>query len=209
MLARASANVATLQELKTHELVVSGTSPAAPPSVYPRLLNKLLGTKFKVIEGYKGSQEALLAMERGEVDGHVSSSSASPLLARINPWVAAGTVKVLAQIGMKKSPRDADAPPILELATTAMERQLIELVLTQQVMAWPLAAPPGVPADRVEALRAAFDQTMKDPEFLAEAARLQFGIDPVSGDELNALLARIYATPRDLFDQASSLIGGG
>ena len=76
-------------------------------------------------------------------------------------------------------------------------------------MAWPLAAPPGVPADRVAALRAAFDQTMKDPEFLAEAARLQFGIDPVGGDELNALLERIYATPRDVLDQVSALIAGG
>jgi tripartite-type tricarboxylate transporter receptor subunit TctC len=208
VLARRTSNIRSIDDLKRNELVVSGTSPAAPPSAYPRLLNKLLGTKFKVIDGYKSSQEALLAMERGEVEGHVSSSSAAPLVARIKPWIDDGRVSVLAQIAMKRDGRGFDAPLITELAATPVERQLLELVLTQQVMAWPIAAPPGVPPERVNALRAAFDQTMHDPDFLSEAARLQFGVDPVSGEKLNALLTRIYATPKDMLDQISSLTAG-
>jgi tripartite-type tricarboxylate transporter receptor subunit TctC len=205
VLARATSGVATLADLKTHELVVSGTTSAAAPSYYPRLMNKLLGTRFKVVDGYKSSQEALLALERGEVDGHCSGSVSAPLLARIEPWVKAGTVRIIAQIGREKDPEFPDVPLALDLATNATDRQLMELALTQQTMAWPLVAPPGVPADRVAALRAAFDATMRDPDFLAEAARQKLVINPVGGARIAELLGDIYALPKDMLDRAAAL----
>jgi tripartite-type tricarboxylate transporter receptor subunit TctC len=205
VLARATSGVATLADLKTHELVVSGTTSAAAPSYYPRLMNKLLGTRFKVVDGYKSSQEALFALERGEVDGHCSGSISAPLLARVEPWVKAGTVRIIAQIGREKDPEFPNVPLVLDLATNAAERQIMELALTQQTMAWPLVAPPGVPADRVAALRDAFDATMRDPDFLAEAARQKLVINPVGGARIAEVLAQIYALPKDLLDRAATL----
>ena len=197
--------IATMADLKTHELIVSGTTSAAAPSYYPRLMNRLLGTRFKVVEGYKSSQEALLALERGEVEGHCSGSSSATLRARMEPLISAGKVKILAQLGREKDPDYPDVPLILDLAATPADRQILELAFTQQVMAWPVVAPPGVPADRIKALRDAFDATMKDPDFLAEAARQKLIINPVSGEKIAALLDRIYASPKDVLDRVAAL----
>jgi tripartite-type tricarboxylate transporter receptor subunit TctC len=197
--------VATMPDLRTHELIVSGTTSAAAPSYYPRLMNRLLGTRFKVVEGYKSSQEALLALERGEVEGHCSGSSSATLRARMEPLVSAGKVKILAQLGREKDPDYPDVPLILDLAATPADRQVLELAFTQQVMAWPVVAPPGVPPDRIKALRDAFDATMTDPDFLAEAARQKLIINPVSGEKIAALLDRIYASPKDVLDRVAAL----
>ncbi len=197
--------IATMADLKTHELIVSGTTSASAPSYYPRLLNTLLGTRFKVVEGYKSSLEALLALERGEVDGHCSGSSSAPLRARMEPQVAAGKVKIIAQLGREKDPDYPDVPLILDLAATPADRQILELAFTQQVMAWPLVAPPGVPAERIKALRDAFEATMRDPDFLAEAARQKLIINPVSGEKISTLLDRVYAMPRDVLDRVAAL----
>ena len=197
--------IATMQDLKTHELIVSGTTSAAAPSYYPRLLNALLGTRFKVVEGYKSSQEALLALERGEVEGHCSGSLSVTLRARMKPLVEAGKVKILAQLGREKDPDYPDVPLILDLAATPADRQILELAFTQQVMAWPLVGPPGVPAERIEALRDAFDATMRDPDFLAEAARQRLVVNPVSGEKIAGLLDRIYASPKEMLDRVAAL----
>jgi tripartite-type tricarboxylate transporter receptor subunit TctC len=197
--------IAGMQDLKTRELIVSGTTSAAAPSYYPRLMNTLLGTRFKVVEGYRSSQEALLALERGEVDGHCSGSSSATLRARMEPLVAAGKVKIIAQLGREKDPDYPDVPLILDLAATPADRQILELAFTQQVMAWPIVAPPGVPADRIKALRDAFEATMKDPDFLMEAARQRLIINPVSGEKIAGLLERIYASPKDVLDRVAAL----
>jgi tripartite-type tricarboxylate transporter receptor subunit TctC len=194
-----------MADLKSRELIVSGTTSAAAPSYYPRLMNTLLGTRFKVVEGYKSSQEALLALERGEVDGHCSGSSSATLRARMEPLVSAGKVKVVAQLGREKDPDYPDVPLILDLAATAADRQVLELAFAQQVMAWPVVAPPGVPADRVKALRDAFEATMRDPDFLAEAARQKLIINPVSGEKIASLIDRIYAMPKDVLDRVAAL----
>ncbi len=197
--------IATMADLKTHELIVSGTTSAAAPSYYPRLMNSLLGTRFKVVEGYKSSQEALLALERGEVEGHCSGSSSATLRARMEPLIAAGKVKILAQLGREKDPDYPDVPLILDLAATPADRQILELAFTQQVMAWPLVAPPDVPTERIAALREAFDATMRDPDFRADAARQKLIINPVSGEKIAALLDRIYASPKDVLDRVAAL----
>ena len=200
VLVRTSSPIRTLADLRTHELVVSGTSAAAPPSYYPRLFNKLLGTKFKVVDGYKSSQNALLALERGEVDGHSSGSSAAPIRERIRPWIREGKVRVVAQIGLTQDAEYPDAPLILDLAPQAIERQILEVILSQQVMAWPVVMPPDVPADRVEAMRDAFDAAIVDPDFIADAAKQKLIINPVSGEKIHELLEQVYATPKDILD---------
>ena len=205
VIVRQPSPIKTIHDLRKYELVVSGTTSASPPSYYPRLMNKLLGTKFKVVDGYKGSQEALFALEKGEVDGHSSGSSSAILRGRIEPWLKAGKVKILAQIGLEKDPEFPDVPLILELANTPAERQILEVVFTQQAMAWPVVAPPGLPAERVKALRQAFDAAMADPEFRNEAARQKLGINPISGAKIGELLDRVYATPKDLIDRVVSL----
>jgi tripartite-type tricarboxylate transporter receptor subunit TctC len=205
LIVRQPSSIHSLADLKTHELVLGGTSPAAPTSYYPRLMNKLLGTKFKIVDGYKGSQEALLALERGEVEGHSSGSSSGALRERIAPWIKEGKVKIFAQIGLEKDRDYPDVPLIMELATTSDERQVMELVFTQQLMAWPIVAPPGVPPERIKALRDGFDATMTDPEFLADAAQQKLVINPVSGEKLAALLDRVYATPQELLDRVAAL----
>jgi tripartite-type tricarboxylate transporter receptor subunit TctC len=205
LIVRQPSRVQTIADLKSQELVLGGTSSVAPTSYYPKLMNKLFGAKFKVVEGYKGSQEALLALERGEVDGHSSGSSSGALRERIAPWIKDGKVKVLAQIGLAKDHDYPDVALIAELATTDAERQVMELVFTQQVMAWPIVAPPGIPPERLKALRDGFDATMRDAEFLAQAAQQKLVINPVSGQNIAELLDRVYATPQDLLDRVAAL----
>ena len=205
LLVRQPSPIQSIADVKKHELILAGTSSISPSSYYPKMMNKILDTKFKVVEGYKSSQEALLALERGEVEGLSSGSSSGPLRERIAPWVKEGKVKILAQIGLDKDRDFPDVPLIMELGATDDERRVMELVFSQQLMAWPMSAPPGVPADRVKALRDAFDATMKDPEFLAEAARQKLVINPVSGSKIAELLERIYATPKELLDRVAAL----
>jgi tripartite-type tricarboxylate transporter receptor subunit TctC len=198
--------IQTLADLKKYELSVSSTGRAAATSVYPRLLNNMFGTKFKVIEGYKSSQEGLFAMERGEVAGHSSGGSSAAFRNRVDPWVKEGKVKILLVVGMEKDPAYPDVPLITELATNDTERQIMELVLVQQVMGRPVLAPPEVPADRVKALRDGFDATMKDPEFLAEAHKQKLEVDPVGGAQLNKMLEKVYATPKEITDRVGVLL---
>lgn len=205
LLVRQPSPVQTLADTKTKELILAGTTPVSPSSYYPNLMNKLLGTKFKIVEGYKSSQEALLALERGEAEGHSSGSSSGALRERIAPWIKEGKVKILAQVGIEKDRDFPDVPLVMDLAQNNDDRRVMELVFTQQLMAWPIGAPPGVPADRVEALRAAFDAAMKDPEFLAEAERQKLLINPVGGKKIAELLDRVYSTPKELVDKVTSL----
>ena len=199
--------VKTLEDLKTHELTASSTGRAAATSVYPRLMNNMFGTKFKVIEGYKSSQEGLLALERGEVTSHTSGGSSSAFRNRIEPWLKSGKVKMMMQLASEKDPTlPADLPLIMDLARNDSDRQILELVLVQQVMGRPMMAPPGVPADRVRALRAAFDATMKDKDFLADCDKQDLEVNPVSGAQLNAMLERVYATPKPVIDKVAQLL---
>jgi tripartite-type tricarboxylate transporter receptor subunit TctC len=205
VLARTSSPVRTFTDLTRHELVVSGTSIGGGPSYFPVLLNKLLGTRFKVVVGYKGSQEALLAMERGEVDGHVSGSSAAPLRARVRPWIREGKVRLIGLIGLTKDSEFSEAPLVVDLTEQPIERQILEVIFSQQTTAWPIVMPPGVPPERVEAMRAAFDASVVDPDFIAEAAKQKLMLNPLSGKEIHKLLDRLYQTPKHILDRVVEL----
>jgi tripartite-type tricarboxylate transporter receptor subunit TctC len=200
--------IRTVDDLRTHELIVSSTTHTAPTSVYPRMLDGLFGMKFKVIEGYKSSHEALLAVDRGEVQGHVSGASSGILRAQIAPWIAGGGIKILMELGLKKDAAYPEAMLVTDLAKTPDDAKILELMFAQQVMAYPLLAPPGVRADRVRALRAAFDSTVIDPGFRTDAAKQNLQVIPAPSSEIDGLLARVYATPPEVLARYGALAGG-
>jgi tripartite-type tricarboxylate transporter receptor subunit TctC len=196
----------SIDGLKTHEVTISSTAHNSPSTIYSHILNATIGTKLKPIEGYDGSQACLMAVERGEVDAHVSGGSSAPFRARIWPWLARGDAKVIMQMGMKRDAAFPDVPTAIEVESKPADKQLFEIAFAEQIMGRPFVLPPGVPAERVAMLRAAFDATMKDPEFLNDASQQKAEIDPVGGEDINALLERVYAAPPDLAARMRELI---
>jgi tripartite-type tricarboxylate transporter receptor subunit TctC len=206
MIVSARKPVTTVEDLKTVELTAASTARNAPTSVYPRMLNALYGAKFKVIEGYEGSQTGLLAIERGEADAYVSGGSSAPLRARYEPWLKDGTARLVMQMGMTRDPAYPDAPTAIEAMTDPSAKQMFQIAFTEQVMGRPFLFPPRVPEDRVKAFRDAFDATMKDEQFLADAKSQKVEIDPVSGADIAALLERVYATQPDVVAKLRELV---
>ena len=196
----------SLDDLKTRDVTVSSTAHNSPSTIYSRILNATIGTRLKPIEGYDGSQACLMALERGEVDAHVSGGSSAPFRARIAPWLDNGEAKVIMQMGMKRDPAFADVPTAIEVESAPADKQMFEIAFAEQVMGRPFVLPPGVPRDRIVALRSAFDATMKDTEFLDDARMQHAEIDPVGGETINALLDRVYAAPPDVAARIRELI---
>jgi tripartite-type tricarboxylate transporter receptor subunit TctC len=200
------AGLGSLDDLKTRDVTVSSTAHNSPSTIYSRILNATIGTRLKPIEGYDGSQACLMALERGEVDAHVSGGSSAPFRSRIAPWLDKGEAKVIMQMGMKRDPAFADVPTAIEVESAPADKQMFEIAFAEQVMGRPFVLPPGVPRDRIVALRAAFDATMKDVEFLDDARMQKAEIDPVGGEDINALLDRVYAAPPDVAARIRELI---
>jgi tripartite-type tricarboxylate transporter receptor subunit TctC len=196
----------SLDDLKTREVTVSSTAHNSPSTIYSRILNATIGTRLKPIEGYDGSQACLMALERGEVDAHVSGGSSAPFRARIAPWLSKDEAKVIMQMGMKRDSAFPDVPTAIEVESSPADKQMFEIAFAEQVMGRPFVLPPGVPRDRVGALRSAFDATMKDPEFVVDASMQKAEIDPVGGEDINALLDRVYAAPADVAARIRELI---
>ncbi len=188
----------SIDDLKRIEVTASSTARNAPTSIYPRMLNALYGTKIKIVEGYPGSQESLLAMERNEVDSHVSGGSSAAFRARIAPLLKSGTARIILQMGMVRDAEYPDIPTAIDIMPTAEGKQLFETAFAEQVMGRPFVVPPGVPADRVKVLRDAFDAALKDPALLEDAKSQRMEIDPVTGAAINALLDRVYAAPPEI-----------
>ena len=178
-----TAPVKTPNDLMNEELIVGATGTIGDAVSFPRILNATIGTKFKIISGYPGSTEALLAMERGETQGFCSMGFAT-LEATKPEWVRDHKVNILIQLGLVKNKDHPDVPLALDFAKTATEKPMIELVVTPNLFARPFAAPPGVPAERVQALRQAFEQTMADPEYLSEADARRMHVELVRGREI-------------------------
>ena len=190
------------EDLFTQEIVVGGSGAGAENETGPRLLNAVLGTKFKLVSGYKSQTEVTLAMERGEVAG-VGSMSWPNVKNNKAQELRQGKIRVLMQNGLK---RDKDLPNIplsLEFAKNDADRQALEFYFTQNTIARPIVAPPGVPADRAAALRAAVLAMAKDQEFKDDAARLGFDTDPVSGEEVQRIVEMLVKTPADVVKRVS------
>ena len=162
--------IARFEDALTKELVVGASGPSADSYQFPKIVNGVLGTKFKIVVGYPGGNDIDLAMERREVQGRCSWSWTS-LKATRRSWVAEKKINLLFQMGLSKHPDLPEIPLIIDLANSVEDRAVLELIFARQVMAWPYLAPPGIPKDRAEALRRAFMDTMSDKDFLAEAER--------------------------------------
>jgi len=197
--------IGKFEDTLSKELIVGGTGAAADTDQFPRILNGVLGTKFKIVSGYPGGNDITLAMERGEVKGRCGWSWSS-VVATHKRWVDDKTITVLVQLSLAKHPDLPDVPLVMDFAKSEEQKQIFKLIFARQVMGRPFVAPPGLPKDRADALRKAFDDTMKDPEFLADAARTQLEITPVSGVEVEKLVAEIYQTPKPVADKAAELI---
>jgi hypothetical protein len=194
--------VKSIDDVRKREVVAGATSRGAITYSYPSMLNEYLGTKFKIVTGYAGGNEVNLAMERGEVEAR--NNSWSSWKATKGPWLADKKITVITQAGPRAP--DLDAPSVEELARSSDERALIELVVSGTRLGRPMATTPEVPEDRLAALRAAYLATMKDPEFLADAAALNFEVAPVAGADMQRIVGEIMATPKLLAARARHLL---
>jgi tripartite-type tricarboxylate transporter receptor subunit TctC len=192
----------------TREVVLGATGAGSATVMGPTLYNSLLGTRFKVIQGYSGSGQINLAMQRGELDGHANSTWTS-IQTMLYDEIRDHKVNVLIQTGLRKEPDLPDVPLLLDLVKDDPTKRSIARFLSLAVsVARPLAAPPGVPDDRIEVLRRAFDDTMRDPEFLAEARVLRSEVDPMTGAATQDAVANILATPKSVIADVQVALGG-
>jgi len=186
-----------MKDLFEQELLVGSSNPTT--DYMPLFLNNVLGTKFKIISGYKSSNDVYLALDRGEVQGRVSNGWAGDK-GVLKPWIETNKVRLLAQLSTAKSSLFPNVPLIIDVARTERERQAMELILSAQLWGRPLLMPPEVPEERFQAVRKAFVEMTKDPEFLADAKKVGIDIDIVTGEEIDSLLRRVYATPPDIVE---------
>lgn len=185
----------TIDDVKKREMIVPATGGRSTSTIIPRVMNAILGTKFKIIQGFSGAGQMNLAIERGEVDGRGSNTLAS-WAATAPDWVKNKKLVHLVQLGPKRDPRIPNVPLIQELATNQDDRQVLEILSALPTIGRPIAAPPGVPADRVAILRAAFDAEMKDKKYMAEAKKLKMELNPMGGAELSKVISKVMATPK-------------
>ena len=192
-----TAPVESIADLRSREVVVGATTPGTTMVDFPLLVNDILGFKFKIVRGYQGTPQINLAIERGEVQGMGGIGWAS-VKAQTPHWISDKKIKVLAQYGLERHPELSDVPTMLELAKSNADRQAMTMLFARTEYGRPYFLPPDVPEERVAALRRAFDATMKDTAFIAEAAKLQFDVDPLTGEQVQALVAQLAATPREV-----------
>jgi tripartite-type tricarboxylate transporter receptor subunit TctC len=200
----ARAKVQTFKDLQEQELIIGNTGVGTGTYSYPKALNGLRGTKFKLISGFPSSTDVFLAMERNEVDGICESLDS--VIGKRPDWIATKKVNVLFHGGSEPNPSLKGTPFITDLARNAQEKQLIEFLYAGQGIGRPFVAPPDLPVDRLKMLRDAFNATMKDPEFVADVAKQKLDLEPEDGEHLGALIKKIYATPKTVVDKISELI---
>ena len=194
----------TLDDLKSRKVIVGSTGTTADNYSVPALLNQILGTKMEIVTGYKGQSDIFLAMEQSEVQGN--STGLTNVLVTKADWIKSGKATIILQLGLERASELPQVATALEVAHTQETRELLRLFLLKYRMARPLALPPDVPADRLKALNAAFDATMKDPAFLAEARQIGLDINPVGGAEMTRLVNEIQAAPQATVERLQKLL---
>lgn len=183
----------TLQDTMKTPLIVGSSGIATDTGAFPRVLNYFIGTKFKIVHGYKSGSDISLALERKEVHGRLGWSWSS-IKSRAPDLLRDKKIRVIVQMGLKKAP-DLDAPLALDFAKTPADRRAMEVIFAATTIGWPALLPPGVPANKVKAFRTAYNATMKDPKFLKDTSRRRLPINPVSGLEIHKILDKIEAFP--------------
>ena len=188
-----TSKVKTWSDMLSTPFLVGSQGPGSD-EMFAIMIRNIFGVKLRVVSGYPGGNEINLAMERGEVDGRCGWSWGSVKTTR-SDWLAKKEIVLPLQIALQGAPDLPDVPLVTNFARTDRERQILRVVLSRQQMAWPFAAPPDLPKDRAAALQAAFNATMKDPEYLAEAKQRGIEVNPMTGAEVDTLIGELYTTP--------------
>jgi tripartite-type tricarboxylate transporter receptor subunit TctC len=200
-----SSPIKTWDDFLSKPSKLGGLGADADPDIWALLYKNVFGAKVQLVSGYPGTNDVVLAMERGEVDG-LCGLSWSTIKTRHAEWLTSHSANIIVQAALKKEPEIAAVPLATDLVTNPEQLQIIKLLLASQAMARPFAAPPDIPADRKAALIAAFDATMRDADFLGEAQKLNFEIHPVTASTIDTLLAEVYTTPKDVLARAAKAI---
>lgn len=200
--AMTASGVQSIEDAMKREVTVAASGATSGSAVTPRLLNALIGTKFKIIMGYPGSMDAMAAMERGETEARVTSGWAGPETVKGMEWVAQGKARLLLQVAVRRHPGYPNVPSIIDYAKTDTDRQLIDLLFIGQELGRPFFGPAGIPKDRGALLQRAFAQTMSDAEFKAEGDRQKLELAPLLADDMGRIVERVYSAPKALVDRA-------
>jgi len=193
--------------LKT-DFTVGGEGSGSDPDMFATMIRSIFGVKVRLVSGYPGGNEINLAMERGEVDGRCGWSWSSIKITKPD-WLKTKRINLALQMALHKNSELNDVPLIMDFARDERERQILKLVLSRQEMGWPFTAPPDLPRERADALRAAFDATMKDPDYLAEANQRRLDVNPMTGAAIETLIGELYATPPDVIAATKTAISEG
>jgi tripartite-type tricarboxylate transporter receptor subunit TctC len=197
--------VKSWQDMLTRDFTVGALAPGDNTVTVSLALKNLFGARIRLVKGYPGTTDLFLALERGEVEG-ACGVSWRPIVTQHPDWIAGRKVTVLVEVALESDPSLRDVPLITRFVHGGEQRDVLALLIATQAMARPFLAPPGIPADRQAALRTAFDATMRDPQFRADAERASLNVHPMTGAAIDALLNRLYATPRELAAKAASAI---
>ena len=203
---RGDAGVNTIEDVRNKQIVVAGPAPGTDGVTYPNVLNSMLGTKFKVVIGYRSGKAMALAVKRGEVQGRGSWSWASFRKEAMDDYKA-GKLKVLLQMGVRKSPDLPHVPLVLDYAKSDDQKRVLDIVLAGQAMAWPSFMAAGVPAERVAIIQKAYMAMLADKAVRTEGDKIGIDVDAVSGAEIRALLKKVYASPKALVDSVKKMAG--
>jgi tripartite-type tricarboxylate transporter receptor subunit TctC len=202
---RSDAGIDSWADMQAKRYKIGATGAGADSDVFPNLLRKMFNLPMQLVSGYQSAAEIVLAIQRKEVDGRCGWSW-STLSSRNRELLLSKQIRVVLQLTDKKLQEIADVPSVLDVAASPDQQAILKLFIARQTMARPYVAPPGVPAERLTALRNAFDATMKDPEFLADARRQDLDVRPVTGAEADALINQVYATSPDIVKLAAELM---
>jgi tripartite-type tricarboxylate transporter receptor subunit TctC len=190
----------TIEDAKKRETTIGTTGAGSASVQYPAFYNNVLGTKFKIVFGYPGGQHIDLAMERGEVEGR-GTNPYSGWMASKPTWIPTKQIIPLIQAGLEKEPALPDVPLIIDQPVKPEDKPLLQFMAQASTVGRPFATTPGVPAERVAALRAAFQATLKDPEFIAAAAQENMEINPMNGDKMQEIIFGLLSSPKDVRDR--------
>src|SRR5262245_29852507 len=195
-----SAGVRTIEEAKAREVILGGTGAGSGIVIIPMVMNSLLGTRFKVVMGYRTSEDVNLGLQRGEVEARAFGFAS--IVSQHPDWLTQKKVAFLAQAGARREPLIPEVPLLTELAGSDEQRRIMQLVSAAPALGQPYVAPPGVPPDRLAILRRAFAATLRDPAFLADAERMRFAVEPMSGEEAGRIAAETINAPADVVAKA-------
>ena len=200
-----TSKVQSIADAQKMETIIAGTGPGSLAETVPRLLNALIGTKFKIISGFPASTEAMLAMERGEVDG--ASSSWAAVSVGKQDWLREKKIRIFLQSQPERHPDLPDSPGLTEYGNTPEDRQVTALYASGSGVGRSLLGPPGIPADRLKLLRDAFNAMVKDPDFVADIRKVNVELDPLPGERVQELITRTLAVPASVRERAKVAFG--